>query len=314
MADGRFSKFGQDTWLHGHHHDAVSSTRPPAADPLLGIVDWIEQRLDEALTLEQLAAKAGLSPYHFSRLFTARMGRSVMAHVRGRRLVRGARRLCAEPDLKLVDLSFDCGFESQEAFTRAFKRVFGVSPGRFRSGFAVEPIESHYAMTLPSQETASVVQLPDIVALPAFHLSGPARRFDEATKAAIPQLWSALIGSLPFAGQVDSRSTYGVVAGLDPADGSFQYMAGVRVEPNCVPPSGFSTMQISAASYAVFRITLDGSALHPQIKRAMGTIWGQLIPNSGLETLDGPDFELYDGSADPGKPGSHIDFHVPVQA
>lgn len=75
------------------------------------------------MTLEQVAARAGLSPYHFSRLFTAGMGRSIMAHVRGRRLVRGARRLCGELDLKLVDLALDCGFESQEAFMRAFKRL-----------------------------------------------------------------------------------------------------------------------------------------------------------------------------------------------
>ena len=111
--------------------DNATSTRP---DPFVALTAWIEQHLDEPLTLEQVAARAGLSPYHFSRLFTARMGRSVMAHVRGRRLVRGARRLCDDPGLKLVELALDCGFESQEAFTRAFKRVFGVSPGRFRNG------------------------------------------------------------------------------------------------------------------------------------------------------------------------------------
>ena len=120
---------------------AMDSATPDPTDPFIALVAWIEQQLDDPLTLERIALRAGLSPYHFSRLFTARMGRSVMAHVRGRRLVRGARRLCDEPDLKLVDLAFDCGFESQEAFTRAFKRVFGVSPGRFRSGFAVEPRE-----------------------------------------------------------------------------------------------------------------------------------------------------------------------------
>lgn len=103
------------------------------------LLAWIEARLDEPLTLDAIAAQAGLSPYHFSRLFTARMGRSVMAYARGRRLIRGARRLVAEPDIKLIDLAFDGGFESQEAFTRAFRRLFGVSPGRFRQGFSLHP-------------------------------------------------------------------------------------------------------------------------------------------------------------------------------
>jgi AraC family transcriptional regulator len=237
-----------------------------------------------------------------------------MAHVRGRRLVRGARRLCDEPDLKLIDLAFDCGFESQEAFTRAFKRVFGVSPGRFRTGFAVEPIEGQYPMTVPCAPGTRVVQLVGLVALRSFHVAGPARRFDEATKSEIPQLWSALIGALPFPGQVPSWATYGVVSSVDAGEGCFQYLAGVGVEPGCAPPPDFAAMQIPAATYAVFRITLDGSALHLQVRQAMAAIWGELIPASGLEVADGPDFELYDGRFDPQKPGSVIDFHVPVQA
>ncbi len=291
--------------------DNATSTRP---DPFIALTAWIEQHLDEPLTLEQVAARAGLSPYHFSRLFTARMGRSVMAHVRGRRLVRGARRLCDDPGLKLVELALDCGFESQEAFTRAFKRVFGVSPGRFRTGFAVEPIEGQFPMNAPTDSAAPVVRLPELVSLPGFLVAGPARRFDEATKSEIPQLWSALIGALPFKGQAPSWATYGVVSSVEQGEGCFQYMAGVGVEPGCVPPPGFATMEIPAATYVVFRITLNGSALHPQVKQAMAAIWGELIPASGLTVVDGPDFELYDGRFDPQKAGSVIDFHVPVEA
>ena len=291
--------------------DNATSARP---DPFVALAAWIEQHLDEPLTLEQVAARAGLSPYHFSRLFTARMGRSVMAHVRGRRLVRGARRLCDDPDLKLVELALDCGFESQEAFTRAFKRVFGVSPGRFRTGFAVEPIEGQFPMNAPTHPVTPVVRLPELVSLPGFLVAGPARRFDEATKSEIPQLWSALIGALPFKGQVPSWATYGVVSSVAQGEGCFQYMAGVGIEPDCVPPPGFATMAIPAATYVVFRITLNGSALHPQVKQAMAAIWGELIPASGLKLVPGPDFELYDGRFDPQKAGSVIDFHVPVEA
>lgn len=278
------------------------------------LLEWIEQHLDDPLTLEQIARRAGFSPYHFSRLFSARRGRSVMAHVRGRRLVRGARRLCDEPELKLVDLAFDCGFESQEAFTRAFKRVFGVAPGRFRSGFAVEPIEGQIPMTVSTDRPDAVVRLPDLVTLPAFRVAGPSREFDQVTKAEIPQLWSALIGALPFPGQVKSWATYGVMSSVDPREGRFAYMAGVGVEPDCVPPPGFAAMEIAAARYVVFRITLDGSALHPQVKRAMARVWGELMPASGLELAGGPDFELYDGRFDPLKAGSVIDFHVRVKA
>ena len=284
------------------------------SDSFKDILIWIERHLDQPMSLDQIAAHARLSPYHFSRLFTARMGRSVMAHVRGRRLVRGARRLCDEAGLKLVELAFDCGFDSQEAFTRAFKRVFGVSPGRFRSGFAVDPIEGQFPMNAPTGSAPAVVRLPGLAAMPEFHVAGPSRLFDEATKAEIPQLWSALIGALPFQGQLPSWATYGVVSSVGKGEGCFRYMAGVGVEPGCEPPPGFSVQQIPAATYAVFRITLDGSALHPQVRQAMAAIWGEMIPASGLKVVEGPDFELYDGRFDPRKAGSVIDFHVPVQA
>lgn len=282
-------------------------------DPFLQLLHWIERQLDHPLTLDLIAAQAGLSPYHFSRLFSARMGRSVMAHVRARRLVRGARRLSQEPDLKLVELALDCGFESQEAFTRAFKRLFGVAPGRFRTGFAVAPLEGQFPMSEPLERSASVVQLPDVVMPSAFHVAGPSRRFDEASKAQIPQLWSELIGRLPFDGQVDSWATYGVVSGMDRAEGSFDYMAGVGVEAGCTPPPGFSVIEIPAATYLVFRITLNGGAVHPQVKQAMATIWGSLIPGSGRAVVEGPDFERYDGRFDPQQAGAIIDFHVPVK-
>ena len=292
----------------------MDSPLPPEPDLFIRLLAWIEERLDEPLTLERIAQHAGLSAYHFSRLFTARMGRSVMAHVRGRRLVRGARRLCTETDLKLVDLAFDCGFESQEAFSRAFKRVFGVSPGRFRVGFAVTPIEGQFPMNAPRTLSTAVTRLPDLVRLDGFSVAGPSRRFDHATKSEIPQLWSALIGALPLKGQSPSWATYGVVWSADPQSGSFQYMAGVGVlGPDCELPEGFTVKQIPAATYAVFRIALNGSALHPQVKSAMATIWSELIPASGLRVADSPDFELYDGRFEPDQPGAVIDFHVPVE-
>ena len=167
-------------------------------------------------------------------------------------------------------------------------------------------------MHRPAVQPSAVVRLPDLVRIAAFHVAGPARHFDEATKSGIPQLWPALTAALPFAGQVASWATYGIVSSAGQPGGRFLYMAGVGVEPGCVPPPGFSTLEIPAASYAVFRITLDGTALHPQVKQAMAAIWDEWIPAAGLKVVEGPRFEHYDGRFDPQQPGSFIDFHVPV--
>jgi len=294
------------------HDERMDQPNSRRIDDLFPLVEWIERHLDDPLTLDHIADQAGLSPYHFSRLFTARMGRSVMAYVRGRRLVRAAHRLVGDPDVRLVDLAFDCGFDSQEAFTRAFRRIFGVAPGRFRQGFAVTPIEGQYPMGVPHPVSTPVVQLPDLVVKEAFTVAGRSRRFDEATKANISQLWSQLIGALPFEGQSPSWATYGVVWGADQAEGGFNYMAGVEITPDKTP-DGFVTKDIPSATYAIFRITLDGGALHPQVKAAMATIWGDLIPATGLKVAASPDFELYDSEFSPNRPGAVIDFYVPIE-
>jgi AraC family transcriptional regulator len=168
-------------------------------------------------------------------------------------------------------------------------------------------------MSTTSTPSAAVVQLPDLVSLDAFSVAGPSRCFDQASKSDIPQLWTSLIGALPFPGQEPSWSTYGVVCSADKAEGSFHYMAAVGVQPGSPLPQGFTEMRIPAATYAVFRITLNGGAPHPQIKAAMAVIWGELIPASGFTVADGPDFELYDGHFSPNEPGAVIDFHVPVE-
>ncbi|WP_211909437.1 AraC family transcriptional regulator [Tardiphaga alba] len=249
-------------------------------------VQWIEHHLDTPLSVEVIAEVAGLSPYHFSRLFSARMGRGVMAHVRGRRLVRAAQRLATDPELRLIDLAVDCGFDSQEAFTRAFSRTFGVAPGRFRRGFSVTPIEGQYPMTMPETDV-TLTQLPELATLEAFTVAGPQRRFDEGNKAEIPQLWSQMMGALPFAGQAPEWTTYGVVWNVDRAEGHFDYLAGVGVADEATLPAGFSALRIPAGHYAVFRITLNGGPVHQQLKSAMARIWGELVPAAGLNVAGG---------------------------
>ncbi len=85
------------------------------------------------MTVKSIADHAGYSASRFSRGFTRLQGESVMSYVRGRRLEAAMGRLLAEPGLRIVDLAFDSGFDSQEAFTRAFVRAFGHPPGRLRS-------------------------------------------------------------------------------------------------------------------------------------------------------------------------------------
>lgn len=306
-------KIGQDRARILGHRVAMQAPPPQRPDLLAAVVGWIEQHLDDSLTLERIAAEAGMSPYHFSRLFTVRMGHSVMEHVRGRRLVKSARRLVSEPDVKLMALALDTGFDSQEAYTRAFKRVFGVTPGRFRSGFSITPLEGHFPMTMPKVLKPQIAQRPEPVYLDGFTVAGFTRRFDVDSKSQIPQLWSRLVGHLPFDGQIESMRSFGVAWRSDAVEGCFEYMAAVEVKSDARVPDGMQMKTIPPGAYLAFTLTLAGGPLHAQIKAAMAEIWGERIPATGLQTRDSPDFEIYDGSLSPGEAGQKIDYYVAVE-
>src|SRR5450755_2371349 len=92
---------------------------------------FIESHLGDALTLDEIAAIGGVSRFHMVRAFAAATGLSVMRYVRARRLTEAARALAnGAPDI--LTLALDADYGSHEAFTRAFRGHFGVTPEAVR--------------------------------------------------------------------------------------------------------------------------------------------------------------------------------------
>lgn len=91
----------------------------------------IEKNLDATPSLEELAGVACFSPFHFHRLFKSLVGESVAAYVRRLRLERAAHQV-SYSTASVLDMALDAGYESPEAFTRAFRAAFGVSPSHYR--------------------------------------------------------------------------------------------------------------------------------------------------------------------------------------
>lgn len=291
----------------------MNQTKPVADAPdfLAEVLGHIERHLFADLTVEKLARVAGLSPWHFSRLFTARLGESVMGYVRQRRLDHAGFRLAAAAPPPLAQLALDCGFESQEAFTRAFRRRFGTPPGQFKRE---TPKHTFTEDKMTGTTTRPrVEQREGLMRREAFTVAGVRAVFDGENKHGIPALWPRLIKCLPLAGQVDGRS-YGVCWSGDLKEGSINYMAGVEVRGDHELPAGFERLVIAPASYLAFRVFLDGPNLHPQLQAAMPVIWGEMIPKSGKKPAHAPDFELYPDDFNPTAKGAYLDICVPVES
>lgn len=91
----------------------------------------LADRLDDDVTPAELAAAAHFSVHHFHRIFRARLGETVMQHVRRLRLERAARRIKTS-STGLLEIAIEAGYDSHEAFTRAFADRFCITPSEYR--------------------------------------------------------------------------------------------------------------------------------------------------------------------------------------
>src|SRR5271170_120692 len=98
---------------------------------ILRALTHIQEHLDEPLDLEELARVACFSSFHFHRIFAAMTGETIADHVRRLRLERAAMELRAGGK-QVIQVALAAGYEAHEAFTRAFKAAYGVSPSEFR--------------------------------------------------------------------------------------------------------------------------------------------------------------------------------------
>jgi AraC family transcriptional regulator len=121
--------------LLGHY--SIDRWRPPEKSPSLDprrlqrVLDYIAASLKTDIRLEELAAQACLSPYHFSRLFREATGLSPNRYVIDRR-VQAARQELARSNLSLVEIALEFGFGSQANFTRVFRKAMKLTPGQYR--------------------------------------------------------------------------------------------------------------------------------------------------------------------------------------
>ena len=92
---------------------------------------WLEQHAHQAIDLDTVSRQAGLSPFHFLRLFARALGVTPHQYLVRCRL-RHAARLLADPARSITDIAFDVGFADLSNFVRTFRRAAGVSPRTFR--------------------------------------------------------------------------------------------------------------------------------------------------------------------------------------
>jgi AraC family transcriptional regulator len=267
---------------------------------------YIESHLAQELTLDEVAAIGGVSRFHMVRAFSAATGLSVMRYVRARRLTEAARALAhGAPDI--LGLALDSDYGSHEAFTRAFREHFGLTPDAVRAQRCLDSLKLQEPIIMEST-------LIDKLAPPRFEtgkpllIAGIGERYSCESSAAIPGQWQRFhehVHEIP--GRVGDVA-YGVCCNGDDA-GNFDYIAGVEVSDFSDLPRQFSRVRIPEARYAIFSHREHIST----VRRTVNTIWNEWLPASGHVAADAPFFERYDAKFDPRTGNGGFEIWTPLK-
>ena len=272
----------------------------------------IQRHLDEDLALDELGRVACFSPYHFHRIFRSMVGEPVQEHVRRLRLERAATRLKLQ-DQAVTDIAFDAGYDSHEAFTRAFHAMFGMSPSQFRAAHKDAPESPsgvHY-------DSTSGYHPPDYGESPQVEIKtlSPRRIVFLRHKGPYDQVGATWGRLSAWAGPrgLFGPSTQFIGISYDdpqitPVD-KLRYDAAITVSRPVQPEGEIGVMEIEGGDYA----TLAHKGPYETLGRSYQKLLAGWLPESGRELRDCPCFEVYLNTPQNTRPDELLTvIHVPL--
>jgi AraC family transcriptional regulator len=265
---------------------------------ILRVLVHIQQHLDDALRLQELAALAFFSPYHFHRVFKGMTGESVKEYVRRLRLERAASRLKLGA-ASVTDIAFDAGYESHEAFTRSFHAVFGLSPSRFRFShrnpvLGAAPSGLHYANGKTATHFKTVQPRSNNMKVKIQHLDPIRVAFMRhvGPYSEVGATWDKFLPTLGKEGLIGGDSRFIGICHDDPEvtpSGKIRYDACLSVDEDFVPQGDIGVQIIAGGDYAV--TTHFGP--YKNLGKTYARLLGQWLPRSGRELRPTPCFDVY---------------------
>ncbi len=260
-------------------------------------INYIEERLEtrpgeetsNTAVIEAAARITGNSVYEYQRLFSNIMGIPPGEYMRRRRLSLAAAEL-QEGIIRVTDVAFKYGYESLEAFSRAFKLVYGLTPSGIGGGI----IRPYPRQSVEWSVKSGTGNEPVIVKKEAFEMFGVSALIGRnGGFTDVPSFFLACAGDGTLTrintllGRPGTSFLHGAVYGFSMDD--FRYMI-CMFAPKLTPiPGEYKRLSAAAGTWAVFDVT--GSDVMP-VWRYISTEW---LPESGYRLTEEPSFEMYYG-------------------
>jgi len=279
-------------------------------------IEFIEANLDYDISFQEVSLKAGISQWHFQRIFKALTNETLKTYIRSRRLANALEKLLIT-NQKIIEIAITAGFESQESFTRAFKKAFNMTPNKARQignknlflkkvKFNVEylrHINRNISLT-PEIYTQKRMQL---VGMKTEFYSVDSEKNNIADK--LPLLWSEFLSRMADIKERASDVAYGVIQQTQEKTDLLEYYAVVEVTQIIKLPAGMVSLEISKSKYAKF--IHKGNVI--DINNTVNYIYSSWLMQSNKRHTYGPDIEIYGGEYIPDSDDSVIYYAIPIE-
>jgi AraC family transcriptional regulator len=269
-------------------------------------MNFISRNLDRDLSLDEIAAAAAFSKYHFHRIFKVVVGETVAGFTRRLRLEMAANRLMSNPFEEITSIALACGFSSSQNFAKAFRQQFETTPTAYRermNGNKTRKIQN--ALSLQAHydpETAFSQQF-----------SNERRDIMQAEVREMPEYHVAYLRTMGPYNQQTCEQAFGELMQWAGPRGLLQPGATLMVywdNPEVTPPEkcridacvsvpkgtavdgAFGTQILHGGPYAVCNFMIPSDGFHKAWEDAFA--W---LVDSGLECDDQPCYELYHNDA-----------------
>lgn len=252
-------------------------------------MDYIEEHLEEEISLEELGKITCCSPFHFQRIFSCLTELSLAQYIRRRRMTKAAADLQAGE--KVLDVALKYGYDSPTSFSRAFSGIHGIPPSAAKAKGA--PLKAFPRICFQIQIKGDTEMNYRIEERESFRIIGKRASLPseiDACMQEIPLLWEKLgtedSSALFRANDTLPRGILGVCT--PPKDGRIDYY--IAAASSLPAQAGMEEFTIPACTWAIFPCT---GSLSDAIQELLKRITAQWLPSSGYDYADAPDIELY---------------------
>jgi AraC family transcriptional regulator len=280
-------------------------------------IDYLERNLYGEADLEAAAAEANCSVFHFFRMFDVIVGVGPGEYLRRRRLSEAAMALSSGGDDKVIDLALRFGYDSPDAFSRAFRREFGCLPTDARKGGA--SLHSYPPISFSVVLKGDKAMEYRIEEGPALELAGidiEVETKDGENFTAVPAFWDAIMADGRFKAllaKADPKrmGVCGVCHAFDMAAGTFTYSIAVDAPASMGGmPSGAKRFTVPSSTWGKFT---SRGPLRPNFQVTIKRVFAEWLPASEWEHAGGPEIEYYPDAGSPDSPDYWCEYWVPLK-